>query len=149
MGDMEQGEQEVLQTVRWMIQQCEEVFNVAFAQLDNFEIAFEKALEWLDNKICSSQTELNALKKYDEYYQAQYALEIGKKPRNEEKCELLLEFYKYNHSRVEKLENEIYAGNVVKRSMMNEPKPWQTKDNTLEFSQTTTQQTTIHRHKGR
>lgn len=134
---------------QYMIKQCEEVFDLAFAQLDNLELAFEKALEWLDNKICSSEKELNALKKYDEYYQTQYALEIGKKPRNEEKCELLLEFYKYNHSRVEKLENEIYAGNVVKRSMMNEPKPWQTKDNTLEFSQTTTQQTTIHRHKGR
>lgn len=144
---MEQGEQEVLQTVRWMIQQCEEVFDVAFAQLDNFEIAFEKALEWLNNKIASSDKELKALVKYDNYYQTQYALELHKKPRNEDKCELLFELYKLNHSKVEKLQNEIYSGNVVKESMIKEPKVWQTKSVTFPHSEVT--QTTMHRRKGR
>lgn len=148
MSDLDQATHEVNQMCQWMLEQCKQAFDVAFDQLDNLELAFEKAMEWIDNKIASSNNELKALKKYDEYYQAQYTLEVGRKPRNEDKCELLLELYNYNHSRVEKLENEVYAGTVVKRSMMKEPKPWQSKNknNTLEFSHPTP---TIHRHRGR
>lgn len=132
-----------------MVQQCEEVFNLAFAQLDNLELAFEKALEWLDNKVSSYDRELKELEKFNVKYQAQYAVEIGRHPRNEDRCELLLELMKLNTDRMDKLKNDIHAGHIVQESMSKTSKPWEIKDATLEFSKTTTQQTTMRRHRGR
>lgn len=134
---------------QYMIKQCEEVFDLAFTQLDNLELAFEKALEWLDNKVSSYDRELKELEKFNVKYQTQYAVEIGRHPRNEDKCELLLELMKMNTDRMDKLKNDIHAGHIVKESMSKTSKPWEIKDATLEFSKTTTQQTTMRRHRGR
>ena len=149
MSDIDQGEQDVYQTTRWMLQQCEEIFYKALDQLDNIELAFEKCLDWLDNKDISYNRELKELEKFNVKYQTQYAVEIGRHPRNEDKCELLLELMKLNTDRMDKLKNDIHAGHIVKESMSKTSKPWETKDTTIEFSKTTTQQTTIHRHRGK
>ena len=134
---------------QYMVQQCEEVFHLAFAQLYNLELAFENALEWLDNKVSSYDRELKELEKFNVKYQTQYAVEIGRHPRNEDKCELLLELMKMNTDRMDKLKNDIHAGHIVKESMSKTSKPWEIKDATIEFSKTTTQQTTMRRHRGR
>lgn len=149
MSEMDQAESEVMQTTQWMLKECEELFYKALDQLDNLELAFEKCLEWIDNKVSSYSRELEELEKFNAKYQTQYAVEIGRHPRNEDKCELLLELIKLNSDRIDKLKNDIHAGHIVKESMSRTSKPWETKDTTIEFSQTTTQQTTMHRHRGR
>ena len=143
------SDSDVTYMCKYMVQQCEEVFNLAFAQLDNLELAFEKALEWIDNKVSSYDRELKELEKFNVKYQTQYAVEIGRHPRNEDKCELLLELMKMNTDRMDKLKNDIHAGHIVQESMSKTSKPWEIKDATLEFSKTTTQQTTMRRHRGR
>ena len=143
------SDSDVTYMCQYMVQQCEEVFNLEFAQLDNLELAFEKALEWIDNKVSSYDRELKELEKFNVKYQTQYAVEIGRHPRNEDKCELLLELMKMNTDRMDKLKNDIHAGHIVQESMSKTSKPWEIKDATLEFSKTTTQQTTMRRHRGR
>lgn len=143
------SDSDVTYMCQYMVQQCEEVFNLAFGQLDNLELAFEKALEWIDNKVSSYDRELKELEKFNVKYQTQYAVEIGRHPRNEDKCELLLELMKMNTDRMDKLKNDIHAGHIVQESMSKTSKPWEIKDATLEFSKTTTQQTTMRRHRGR
>lgn len=145
MSEMDQAESEVMQTTQWMLKECEELFYTALDQLDNLELAFEKCLEWIDNKVSSYDRELKELEKFNVKYQTQYAVEIGRHPRNEDKCELLLELMKLNTDRMDKLKNDIHAGHIVKEYS----KPWEIKDTTIEFSKTTTQQTTMRRHRGR
>lgn len=149
MSEMDQAESEVMQTTQWMLKECEELFYTALDQLDNLELAFEKCLEWINNKVSSYDRELNELEKFNAKYQTQYAVEIGRHPRNEDKCELLLELMKLNTDRMDKLKNDIHAGHIVEESMSKTSKPWETKDTTIEFSKTTTQQTTMRRHRGR
>ena len=149
MSEMDQAESEVMQTTQWMLKECEELFYNALEQLDNLELAFEKCLEWIDNKVSSYSRELKELEKFNVKYQTQYAVEIGRHPRNEDRCELLLELMKLNTDRIDKLKNDIRAGHIVKESMSMTSKPWEIKDATLEFSTTTTQQTTMRRHRGR
>lgn len=149
MSEMDQAESEVMQTTQWMLKECEELFYKALDQLDNLELAFEKCLEWIDNKVSSYDRELKELEKFNVKYQTQYAVEIGRHPRNEDRCELLLELMKLNTDRIDKLKNDIRAGHIVKESMSKTSKPWEIKDATIEFSKTTTQQTTMRRHRGR
>lgn len=149
MSEMDQAESEVMQITQWMLKECEELFYKALDQLDNLELAFEKCLEWIDNKVASYDRELKELEKFNVKYQTQYAVEIGRHPRNEDKCELLIELMKLNTDRMDKLKNDIHAGHIVKESMSKTSKPWETKDTTIEFSKITTQQTTMHRHRGR
>ena len=70
------SDSDVTYMCQYMVQQCEEVFNLAFAQLDNLELAFEKALEWIDNKVSSYDRELKELEKFNVKYQTQYAVGI-------------------------------------------------------------------------
>lgn len=144
MSDIDQAEQEVIQTAQWMIKQCEEIFNSVLDVCDNLEIAFEKSLEWLNNQMTSKSKDIKLYEQYEQKYQQSYALAIAKQPRDKDECELLMELYKLNHDKLLKARNELHACDIVHEQLQKTPKTWQAKETTMQFTQTIQ-----NKHRGR